>query len=247
MKEVHNIEVALYIVPTPVGNMEDITLRAINILKNVDIIACEDTRHTGMLLKALNINNDNKLQSYYNYNEEIKSDILINEILNGKSIALVSDAGTPCISDPGYKLINKGIEQNIKIIALPGATAFVPALVASGLAVNSFTFIGFLPQKKGRQTALKKIMNIDNTIVLYESSHRIIKLISEISQIDNNRNICVSREISKVFEEHIRFNTAEFLDNKIKITEKGEFVVVIEKTKKQDDNNDYILNKSMID
>ena len=228
MYQKNKIEPTLYIVPTPIGNLEDITLRAINVLQTVDIIACEDTRRGGNLLKSLDISHSARLFSYYDFNEETKSIFLINEILNGKSVALISDAGTPCISDPGYKLVNKGIEKGIKIISLPGATAFVPALVASGLAVHSFTFLGFPPQKKGRSTFLKNALNIPTTVILYESSHRISKLISEISQIADNRNICIGREISKVFEEYIRFNTSEFSAEKIKITEKGEFVVIIQ-------------------
>ena len=227
MFEKNKIEPALYIIPTPIGNLEDITLRAINILKNVDIIACEDTRRSGLLLKSLDISTSSRLSSYYDFNEDTKSISLIDEILNGKSVALISDAGTPCISDPGYKLVNKGIEKGVKIISLPGATAFVPALVASGFAVHSFTFLGFPPQKKGRSTFLKNALSIPNTVILYESSHRISKLISEISQIANSRDICIGREISKVFEEYIRFNTSEFINEKIKITEKGEFVVII--------------------
>ena len=228
ISEKNKIEPALYIVPTPIGNLEDITLRAINVLKSVDIIACEDTRKGGLLLKSLAISHSARLSSYYDFNEETKSTFLINEILNGKSVALISDAGTPCISDPGYKFVNKGIEKGIKIISLPGATAFVPALVASGFAVHNFTFLGFPPQKKGRSTFLKNALNIDSTVILYESSHRISKLISEISQLDANRNICIGREISKFFEEYIRFNTSEFISNEIQITEKGEFVVIIE-------------------
>lgn len=226
--ERNKIEAALYIVPTPIGNLEDITLRAINVLQNVDIIACEDTRRCGILVQNLNLRCVAKFESYFDYNEETKSKHLINEINNGKSVALISDAGTPCISDPGFRIVNMAIENNIKIIPLPGATAFVPALISSGFAVHSFTFLGFPPQKKGRSTFLKNALNMTSTIILYESSHRINKLIQEIAMIDNSRNICVSRELSKVFEEHIRFNTSEFITGNVKITEKGEFVIVIE-------------------
>lgn len=218
----------LYIVPTPIGNLEDITLRAIKILQNADIIACEDTRHTGNLIKKLEINTNAKLISYFEHNENEKTNFLINEIENGKVVALVSDAGTPAISDPGYRLIDKAIKNNVKIIPLPGANAFIPALIASGLPVHNFTFWGFPPQKKGRKTFISKVMNCENTSILYEASHRIIKLIGEITEIDDNRNICVAREISKIFEEYIRFNTSDFLNNKIKIVEKGEFVIIIE-------------------
>jgi 16S rRNA (cytidine1402-2'-O)-methyltransferase len=224
----NKIENALYLVPTPIGNLEDITLRAMNILRNVDIIACEDTRKSGILLKSLEINHATKLQSYHNFNEDNKSNFLINELKSGKSLALISDAGTPCISDPGYRIVTKAIENNIKIISLPGATAFVPALIASGFSVHNFTFFGFPPQKKGRNSFLKNALEQKNTIILYESSHRILKLISEIAEIDNSRNICICREISKIFEEYIRFSISDFLQNQVNITEKGEFVVVIE-------------------
>ena len=227
-KKQNNILPCLYIVPTPIGNLQDITIRAIKILKDVDIIACEDTRHSGLLLKSLEISSANRLRSYHDYNEETKSIEIINEIKNGKSVALISNAGTPCISDPGYRLVKKARENNIKIISLPGATAFVPALVSSGLAVHSFSFLGFPPQKKGRQTFIKKVVDSEKTIILYESSHRILKLIKEIAELDSNRNIFISREISKIYEEHISFNTSQFLNNEITITEKGEFVVFIE-------------------
>jgi 16S rRNA (cytidine1402-2'-O)-methyltransferase len=224
----NNVESALYIVPTPIGNLDDITIRAKNILSSVDIIACEDTRRSGMLLKSLNIEKQNNLYSYFDHNEEQKSLTLINQILQGKSVALISDAGTPCISDPGYKIIQKAKESNIKIIPLPGATAFVPALIASGFANHCFIFMGFPPQKKGRKTFLNDVILSQNTTILYEASHRITKLISEIASLDSNRNISISREISKIYEEHLNFNTADFIQNKIKIVEKGEFVVVVE-------------------
>jgi 16S rRNA (cytidine1402-2'-O)-methyltransferase len=227
----NKIEACLYIVPTPIGNLQDITLRAIDILSNVDIIASEDTRRSGLLLKSLNINSSASFRSYFDFNEEKKSLALIKEIQNGKSVALISDAGTPCISDPGYKLINKAHQNNIKIISLPGATAFVPALVASGFSNHCFTFFGFPPQKKGRQTFIKNAINCENTTILYESPHRILKLIKEIAELDNNRNVFISREISKIYEEHILFNTSQFINNEIILTEKGEFVVILEGNK----------------
>ena len=228
IKPQNSIETCLYIVPTPIGNLKEITLRAIEILSNVDIIATEDTRRAGLLLKLLNIQHKEKLQSYYNFNEEEKSFELVKLIQKGFSVALISDAGTPCISDPGYRLVKKARENNIKIISLPGATAFVPALVSSGFSNHCFTFWGFPPQKRGRQSFLKKIINNENTSILYESSHRIRKLISEIAEFDINRNIYISREISKIYEEHILFNTQKFLNGEIKIIEKGEFVIIIE-------------------
>ena len=218
----------LYIVPTPIGNIQDITLRALKILKEVDIIACEDTRHSGLLFQLLEIPTNNRLQSYHDYNEETKCIKIINEIKNGKSVALISDAGTPCISDPGYRLVNKAIENNIKVVSLPGATAFVTALVASGFSVHRFIFMGFPPQKKGRQNFIKDVVYSENTIILYESSYRILKLIKEIAELDDNRNIFISRELTKIYEEHIHFNTSQFINDEIKITDKGEFVVIIE-------------------
>ncbi|MCL2039360.1 MAG: 16S rRNA (cytidine(1402)-2'-O)-methyltransferase [Bacteroidetes bacterium] len=224
----NNISPCLYIVPTPIGNLKDITLRALEVLKNVDIIACEDTRRSGLLLKSLDISSKNRLRSYHDYNEGTKTIQIINEIKNGKSVALISDAGTPCISDPGYKLVSSAKENNIKIVSLPGPTALITALVTSGMAVHNFTFIGFPPAKKGRQTFIKDVVNAENTTILYESSHKILKLIKEIAELDSNRNIFISREITKIYEEHISFNTSSFLKNEINIVEKGEFVVIIE-------------------
>ena len=221
------IEPSLYIVPTPIGNLQDITLRAIEVLTNVDLIACEDTRRCGLLLKSLNISNNNRLRSYYDQNEERRSIELINEILDGKSVALISDAGTPCISDPGFRLVSKAREHSIKVVSLPGATAFVPSLVASGFPNHCFTFYGFPPQKKGRKTFLLNALSNSNTIIFYEASHRITKLIKEIAEIDSNRMILISREISKIYEEHIEFSGQHFLDGAVKITEKGEFVVIV--------------------
>lgn len=224
----NNISACLYIVPTPIGNLEDITFRALQVLKNVDIIACEDTRRSGLLLKSLEIPSKNRLCSYHDYNEEIRSIQIIKEIKSGKSVALISDAGTPCISDPGYKLVSVAKENNIKIVSLPGPTALITALVASGLAVHNFTFVGFPPAKKGRQTFIKSIINAENTTILYESSHKILKLIKEVAELDSNRNVFISREITKIYEEHINFNTSAFLKNEVNIIEKGEFVVIIE-------------------
>ena len=223
-----NITPALYLVPTPIGNLEDITMRAVNILQEADFIACEDTRRSGVLIKSLGLSTKAKLISYFEHNENEKNDFLINKIIDGNIVALISDAGSPCISDPGYKLVQKAIEKNVKIISLPGATACIPALTASGFPVHRFTFFGFPPQKKGRQSFIKSILNCPNTAIVYESSHRIIKFINEIVSLDSNRNICIAREISKIYEEYIRFNTNEFNNNTINITEKGEFVIIIE-------------------
>lgn len=232
--EIDNIklEPSLYIVPTPIGNLDDITIRALKILSSADIIACEDTRHTGTMLKTLNIPHK-KLDSYHDYNEETKANLLVNEILSGRSVALVTDAGTPGISDPGYRIIRKAIEHNIKIISLPGPTAFIPALVSSGLPVNEFRFYGFPPAKKGRKTFLQEVANQKATSILYESPYKILKLIDELIQLCGPlRQVCIAREISKVYEEYIR-GTLEECKQKLqgKTSIKGEFVVIIDGNK----------------
>lgn len=220
---------ALYLVPTPIGNLEDITLRALNILKEVDVIACEDTRNSGQLLKLLEIK-PKRLVNYHNFNESEKSDELINLIKNGKSIALISDAGSPLISDPGFKIVNLCIDNEITIVPLPGATAFVPALSASGMPVNNFTFLGFPPAKKGRQTFLKSLEKIRHTVILYESPHKIIKLIEELIEIyGKNIQICIAREISKIYEEFSRGRIEDVLNTyRKKSSIKGEIVVIID-------------------
>lgn len=223
------IEPGLYIVPTPIGNLEDLTLRAIKVLSSVDIIACEDTRHSGSLLKSHNIF-VNKLESYHEHNEESKSEILINELLNLKSVALISDAGMPGISDPGYKLVKKAIANDIKIISLPGPTAFVPALIASGFRNDRFLFAGFPPHKKGRKTFFEKLSDFDATIILYESPFRILKLLEDIENfVEGNREICLAREISKVFEEYLRGCAKDLLKHFSGGKQpKGEYVVIID-------------------
>jgi 16S rRNA (cytidine1402-2'-O)-methyltransferase len=225
---VGKLEAAIYIVPTPVGNRDDITIRALKILSSTDIIACEDTRHTGTLLISYNIPHG-KLESYHEHNEEAKAVYLVNEILSGKSVALVTDAGTPGISDPGYRIIKKAIENSIKIISLPGATAFVPALVASGMAINEFHFYGFPPAKKGRKTFLEEVSKQKATSILYESPYKILKLMDELIELcGKQRQACIAREISKLYEEFIRGTLEECrasLTQKQAI--KGEFVVVL--------------------
>lgn len=220
---------ALFLVPTPIGNLEDITLRALKIISNADILACEDTRRTGLLLKHYSIH-ANKLESYHEHNEKEKSDFLTDEIKKGKSIAIITDAGTPGISDPAYRIVQKAIEKKIEIIPLPGPTAFVPALVASGLPVNEFRFFGFPPQKKGRKSFIESLASVDCTMILYESPYRIPRLLLQLSEVlEKDRKICIAREISKLHEEFIRGDIQTLLDlmnqkNKVK----GEFVVVIE-------------------
>ncbi len=217
----------LYIVPTPIGNLDDISKRAIDILSSVDIIACEDTRTTGKLLQLLNIQYD-KLISYHEHNEKERTIELIKYLEPGKSIALVSDAGTPGISDPGYRIINAAIASGIHIIALPGPTALIPALLASGFPLHKFIFLGFVPQKKGRNKFINEFLTQPYTAILYESSHRIIKLFNELKEKANSERLfCIAKEISKVHEAYFR-GTAnqcyEFLQDKDK--SKGEFVIL---------------------
>ncbi len=220
---------AIYIIPTPIGNLEDITLRAIRILSEIDVLLCEDTRVTSRLLQHLDIKK--KLLSYHSFNEKSRVNQIIEKILSGENIGLVSDAGTPTISDPGSILLKEAISNNIPIISLPGPTAFVTALAASGLDTDKFIFFGFPPQKKGRQTFLKSLSNYDITIILYESPHRIIKLLKELNELEYSEwKICVSREITKIYEEHTRGSVKEVLEIYLeKEFVKGEITVLIQK------------------
>lgn len=217
----------LYIVPTPIGNLEDITLRALRILKEVDIILAEDTRTSGNLLKHFEI--DNKLMSYHQHNEHGVLPKMISLLQEGKNLALVTDAGTPGISDPGYLLIRECVRHHLPIEPLPGATAFVPALLKSGFPCDEFVYIGFLPQKKGRQTAVQKITEDERTTVMYESPHRLIKLLEQLLEFcDTERKISVSRELTKKFEETINGTVTEVLQHFLQHEPRGEFVVVVE-------------------
>lgn len=223
----------LYIVPTPVGNLEDMTFRAIRILKEVNLILAEDTRKTGMLLKHYNI--DNRMLSHHQHNEHKTADMIARRISGGESIALVTDAGTPGISDPGFLLIRTCITEGIDVECLPGATAFVPALVSSGLPCDRFYFEGFLPHKKGRNTRLNYLASLDQTLVLYESPFRLAKTLGQLAEfLGNHRRACVSREISKLFEEHRRGNLQELFDHYTKTTPKGEIVITVEGASKND-------------
>jgi 16S rRNA (cytidine1402-2'-O)-methyltransferase len=213
----------LYIVATPIGNLSDITIRAIEILKSVDLIACEDTRHTLRLLNHFEIKKP--LISYHQHSGKIKVDKIIEKLENGGSVALVSDAGTPGISDPGEFLIAQAITRGIEVESIPGASASICALIISGLGTSEFTFYGFLPHKKGRQTKLKEIAQENKTIILYESPYRIKKLLSELLEFCGDRSISVSRELTKKFEETYRGKISEVTP---KIKEKGEFVVIME-------------------
>jgi 16S rRNA (cytidine1402-2'-O)-methyltransferase len=216
----------LYLVSTPIGNLKDMSFRAVEILSSVDLIAAEDTRHAGILLKHYEINTPTT--SFYDFNKERKTPGLIEKIKHGKSIALISDAGTPGISDPAFYIVREAIKENISIEAIPGATAFVPALIASGLPTDRFVFEGFLPVKKGRQTRLKELCDEKRTIVLYESPKKILKTLSHIREYLGNRRISISRELTKKFEETYRGTLDEVVENPERIKTKGEFVVVIE-------------------
>jgi 16S rRNA (cytidine1402-2'-O)-methyltransferase len=215
----------LYIVSTPIGNLGDITFRAIETLKNVDLIACEDTRITSNLLKYFEINKE--LLSLNAFNETNKLGIVIERILSGKSVALVSDSGTPTISDPGNRLISEALKNGIDVISIPGPSAIISALSISGLPTDSFVFEGFLPQKKGRQKKLKQLFDEERTIVLYESVYRIEKLIEELNEYMPERFVVVCRELTKKFEECWRGFPSEIIDSLQSKTIKGEFVVVI--------------------
>lgn len=217
----------LYIVPTPVGNLSDMTFRAIEVLKAVDCILAEDTRTSGKLLKHFDI--QNKTQAFHSHNEHRILEQIIERLQQGSTMALISDAGTPGISDPGYLLSRACHEADIPITCLPGATAFVPALVASGIACNRFYFEGFLPQKKGRQTRLKYLAEMDETIVLYESPYRLVKCLEQMHTIfEEDRIACVCREISKMYEEFKRGTFTELIKYFSEKTVKGEIVIIVE-------------------
>lgn len=215
----------LYIVSTPIGNLNDITFRAVEVLKQVDLIACEDTRRTKILLEKFGLAKN--LISYYNYNERQRAEEIIRELKSGKNVALVSDSGTPGISDPGFVLIKRAIEENITVIPIPGPSAFVCALVGSGLPMDEFVFVGFLPHKKGRKTKLKKLSDEERTIILYESPHRLIKTLNEILEIFGDREIAVAKELTKIHEEFFRGKISEVLKKLTPDKIKGEFVIVI--------------------
>lgn len=223
----NKIKGTLYIVPTPIGNLEDITFRAVKILSEVDIIACEDTRHSGQLLKHLRIT-PKKLESYFEHNEKEKSKFLVEQMKLGKSIALISNAGTPCISDPGYKIVQEAIAAGIKIISLPGATAFVCAITASGMPSSSFAFFGFPPQKKGRKTFLEEVASYKIPVIIYESPYKIKKLLDELASLGcGERNCCIAREISKIHEEYLRGTVMELRDYFSSKEPKGEFILIL--------------------
>lgn len=232
----------LYLVATPIGNLEDITLRAIKILKNVDIIAAEDTRHTLKLLNYLNIKKP--LISYYKEIEKVKSEILINKLLDGKNIALVSDAGTPGISDPGEEIVKEAIANNIEIHPIPGACAFINALICSGINSKEFIFVGFLStNNKNKKEKLEELKNENKTLIFYEAPHRINSTLKCMLEILGNRNITLAREISKIHEEFIRGKIEEILE-KTQDT-KGEYVIIVEGTSKKDEKKEFLNTLSL--
>ncbi|MBR1916922.1 MAG: 16S rRNA (cytidine(1402)-2'-O)-methyltransferase [Bacteroidaceae bacterium] len=216
----------LYIVPTPVGNLEDITLRALRVLKEADLILAEDTRTSSVLLKHYDIHRP--LQSYHKFNEHKAVDMLVERLKGGETMALVSDAGTPGISDPGFLLARECVRAGVEVQCLPGATAFVPALVASGLPCDKFVFEGFLPQKKGRMTRLQQLSAEERTIVLYESPYRVVKTLEQLAEVMGpDRQVAVCREISKVHEQTVRGTISEALTHFKEHAPKGEFVIII--------------------
>ncbi len=225
----YNLEAGLYLIPTPIGNLMDITLRSLYVLENMDYLACEDTRTTQSLLKQYDIKPP-KLFAYYDHNESEKTDYIIDLIKLGNKVGLVSEAGTPLVSDPGFRIVKSAIENNIKIETLPGATALIPALQLSGFAVHNFTFLGFPPVKKNRKKFLELIVNSSETTIVYESPFKIMKFLEDIQPlIEPDRQVSITREISKLHEETIRGTTTELIAKfKKKKNLKGEFVLVIQ-------------------
>ena len=233
----------LYIVPTPIGNLEDITLRAINVLREVDFILAEDTRTTSHLLRHLGI--EKPMHSHHKFNEHATVGRVAEAIAQGKNVALVSDAGTPGISDPGFLLVRRCVEEGIDVVTLPGATALIPAVVQSGFPCDRFCFEGFLPQKKGRMKRLEELSTETRTLVLYESPYRVVKCLEQLAEtFGAERRVAVVREITKKFEESVRGTIAEVVDHFRENEPKGEFVIVVEgydpkrKASKSDDEEE---------
>ena len=236
----------LYLVATPIGNLEDITFRAINILKNVDLIAAEDTRHTLKLLNYYEINKP--LISYHRHNEDIKTDILINKLLEGKNIAVVTDAGTPGISDPGEEIVKEAIKNGIEIVPIPGACALINALISSGLNTKEFVFYGFLPlNKKNRNNTLDRIKREDKTIILYEAPHKLLKTLEDILENIGDINCVIAKELTKIHENFTRDNISNILtDLRRKENIKGEYIILLDLNSNQlEDDGEIISNKSV--
>ena len=221
----------LYIVSTPIGNIGDMTFRAVETLKNCDLIACEDTRRTGLLLKEFDI--ETNLTSYHDHNKNYRSDQILSKVLNGQNVAIVSDAGTPCISDPGFVIVRAAREKGIEVVGVPGATAAINAIAVSGMPTDRFVFEGFLPHKKGRKTRLESIKDEVRTIIFYESVHRIIKTLEELKQYFSKRKVAVLREMTKTYEEFISGDFDKVINHLINQGPKGEFVIVIEAKKQE--------------
>ena len=221
----------LYIVPTPIGNLEDFTFRAINILKDVDLILCEDTRRSKKLLIHYNI--ETPLRSHHKFNEHKEIGKIVDKILSGEKIALISDAGTPGISDPGFLAVRTCLENNIEVECLPGATALIPALVNSGIPFDKFVFEGFLPVKKGRKTKLEKLSEEERTMIFYESPHKLLKTLKDFcNSFGPARKVSISRELTKIYEETIRLSLEDAIKLFTEKPPKGEFVIVVEGYKK---------------
>lgn len=232
----------LYVVATPIGNLDDITLRAINVLKSVDIIIAEDTRHSLKLLNHLEISKP--LISYHRHNEEIKADGILDKIEEGNNIALISDAGTPIISDPGEVIVKEALERNIEVVPIPGACAIITALMAAGVNTRSFTFYGFLSiNKKLRNKELEEIKNNRNTIILYEAPHKILNTLKDLENYVGERKIVLARELTKIHEEFIR-GTIKEVEEKIN-TPKGEYVIIIDEDKEIQNEENELNNLSL--
>lgn len=232
-------DVMLYIVPTPIGNLADITLRALEVLKKVNLILAEDTRTSGKLLKHYGI--ENKLKAYHQYNEHEVTSELVSRLKSDESMALITDAGTPGISDPAFLLVRECIRNNIKVECLPGATAFVPALINSGLPADRFCFEGFIPVKKGRQSFLASLADEKRTMIFYESPYRLIKTLSDFKEVfGKDRQCSVSRELTKVYEENVRGTLEEVYTYFEKKSIKGELVIVVDGKRKQKDSEDTV-------
>jgi 16S rRNA (cytidine1402-2'-O)-methyltransferase len=232
-----DVKTSLYLVPTPIGNLGDITLRALDVLKSVDVILAEDTRTSGVLLKHYQINKP--LQSFHIFNEHKAIAALIDRLKKGEVMALISDAGTPGISDPGFLLVREALKNELTIDCLPGATALIPALVKSGFPTDRFVFEGFLPHKKGKQTLLKKLAEEDRTVIFYESPHRLVKTLEQVKEFfGEDRQLSVSRELTKKFEETKTGTVQEVLDHFTAKEVRGEIVVVVSGKTKQKHNTD---------
>lgn len=216
----------LYIVPTPVGNLEDITMRALKVLREVDLILAEDTRTSGLLLKHFDIHRP--MLAYHKFNEHQTVARIVERLQAGETVAVISDAGTPGISDPGFLVAREAIRAGVQVSCLPGATAFVPALVSSGLPCDKFCFEGFLPQKKGRQTRLSQLAEEHRTMVFYESPHRLLKCLQQFAEVFGaERPVAVCRELSKIHEEVVRGTLAEAIDHFTETAPRGEFVIIV--------------------